>query len=448
MPTDALKPEPMDFRREVYCLLGLPFDALDLEGLATRLRAAAAAHVRCVLSTPNINFVIAATRSRRFRDDILKSDLCVADGMPIIWMARWLGVPLPERVSGSDLFDHLVEEHGRRAMSVYFFGGEAGISSRAHDWVNAQEGGIVSTGHLDPGFGSTEILSEPDLIDAINSKQPDFLILSLGAEKGQAWIERNLDRLNAPIISHLGAVVKFAAGTVRRAPRFMRVTGLEWLWRMKEEPFLWRRYAGDAMGLASLMLGRSLRHAMARPVKLDPVRQPSLRVVHRSDVSALRLEGAWRVDRLEPLREALQAIAERRRSVALDLTRVDEIDSATIGLLLLLRGHCLRQGVGMRIIASSPAVQRAFSFFCVEYLFEPLERARPGPTDGDAADAAHEAGESVAASPGTLTGVPASVAAAAASGFGPATGTRIAREDMRTPVDSSLSAWTEQAPHS
>ena len=90
----------------------------------------------------------------------------------------------------------------------------------------------------------------------------DFLAVSLGAKKGQLWLHRNHQRLTVPVRAHLGVTVNFQAGTVKRAPPRLRAWGLEWLWRIKEEPHLWRRYAHDGWVLLGLIFTRvaSARH--------------------------------------------------------------------------------------------------------------------------------------------------------------------------------------------
>jgi N-acetylglucosaminyldiphosphoundecaprenol N-acetyl-beta-D-mannosaminyltransferase len=88
----------VDFTRRLVCILGLPFDALDIAQAVQRVRAAAFSGQRCFVSTPNLNFAIAARRDSAFRDSVLHSDLSLVDGMPLVWIARLLGQPLHERV--------------------------------------------------------------------------------------------------------------------------------------------------------------------------------------------------------------------------------------------------------------------------------------------------------------------------------------------------------------
>lgn len=250
--------------RHVVSVLGLPFDVVTLEEAERRVREAVDRRQRLFVSTPNLNFVIAARTDAAFRRSVLDSDLSLADGMPIVWVARALGLPLRERVAGSDLFEALKRSSLRPAIKVFFFGGEAGAAEAAAEALNSAGGGLRCVGHLYPGFGSVEDMSAPQVIDAINAAAPDFVVVALGARKGQEWIQRNRHRLEAPVISHLGAVVNFQAERVRRAPRWAARAGAEWLWRILQEPALWRRYWSDGVAFLRLVLSEVVPLVLAR----------------------------------------------------------------------------------------------------------------------------------------------------------------------------------------
>lgn len=245
-----------NLQRDVIALLGLPIDVIDEAGAAARIEAAIRDRRKLFLTTPNLNFLIGCQRDPAFARSVLDSDLSLADGMPLLWLARLLGVPLPERVAGSSLFERLRQTPPGPdviPIRVYYFGGPPGAAEAAAQRTNADGGRMHCVGWASPGFEPVEQLSTPEWLDPINAAQPDFLVIALGAQKGQAWIQRNRAQLNVPVISHLGAVVNFAAGTVSRAPLWVQRFGLEWLWRIKEEPQLWRRYWNDGLGLLRVL---------------------------------------------------------------------------------------------------------------------------------------------------------------------------------------------------
>ena len=243
--------------RQQWMLLGLPFDAVTLDQACDRVFEAIEKRQRCFISTPNLNFVINAKRDPEFAKSVFLSDLNLADGMPLVWAARWLKIPIPERVAGSSLFDELVKKSSpNKPLRVFFFGGDPGVAEKASAVLNDRSDAVVCCGYHDPGRGDVASMSTPEVIAKINAANADFLVVSLGAKKGQAWILHNLEHLTVPAVSHLGAVVNFVAGTVKRAPKIWQTLGLEWLWRIVEEPYLWKRYATD--GLAALKMASGL----------------------------------------------------------------------------------------------------------------------------------------------------------------------------------------------
>ncbi len=348
-----------DFDRKVHCLFGLTFDAVDTGAAVRVLRDAARERRPCFLSTPNLNFVVASQSDPAFRDSVLHSDLSVADGMPLFWVARWLRIPLPERVAGSTLFERLGDSDGV-PMRVFFFGAPDGVAERACARLNARASGLKCVGFDAPGFGSVESMSDDERIARINASGADFVLVSLGARKGQAWIEHNRHCLDAPIVSHLGAVANFVAGTVARAPHWMQRSGLEWLWRIKEEPGLWRRYAGDARAFATLLVTQALPYAVQmRRHRPDAPELAHARVAILGGSRALTLElhGAWSDANSAPLRAALAEVARADGSVRVDLGNATHADSAVVALLALLRAHCLRGGRVCRIDAAPAAIR-------------------------------------------------------------------------------------------
>eukprot|EP00825_Cyclidium_porcatum_P046005 TRINITY_DN7135_c0_g1_i21.p5 TRINITY_DN7135_c0_g1~~TRINITY_DN7135_c0_g1_i21.p5 ORF type:complete len:313 (-),score=37.83 TRINITY_DN7135_c0_g1_i21:177-1115(-) len=245
----------MTTQAPAYCLLGLPFHAVAVNDAVACIRNAIAMRAPLLLTTPNVNFVVACGNDAAFRNAVIDSDLVVADGMPLVWIARLLGLPLRERVAGSEVFQRLrLSAPGPLGpVKVFFFGGPPGVAEVAAGVLNAEARGMVCVGWHSPGYGSVESMSTPEIIDRINASDADFLVVALGAAKGQAWIQQNRARLAVPVQSHLGAVVNFVAGTVSRAPRWIQRAGLEWLWRIKEEPGLWKRYWADGKALLCLL---------------------------------------------------------------------------------------------------------------------------------------------------------------------------------------------------
>ncbi len=361
-----------DFERRVYCLMGLPVDAVTEQETLDRLNEAMTSRSRCVWSTPNLNNLIACQTDCSFRDTMLQSDLLTADGMPLVLMARMLGIPLRERAAGSNVFELLMQGAAGPARA-YFFGGERGVAAKASARLSEVSRFMRCVGYCSPGFGPVEGMCTNQTIDAINDAAPDILVLALGTSRGHAWIRLAASRLDAPIISHLGSVINFVAGTIRRAPAWMQRAGLEWMWRIKEEPHLARRYAQDFAVLMRLFFTRALP-AAAHRLLTEPsgaeFSNARISIERERGALRLRLAGAWGERNLQPLREALAQAAAERANVSIDFERLSHIDPAVMGLIMIARGHQSRCGRRLDIISVSARIRRIFRLYCAEYLLE------------------------------------------------------------------------------
>lgn len=371
-PYGNRSPATVDFDRAVYCLLGLPFDAVNMKHVIHIVRSAASQRAACFISTPNLNFLIACLADRQFRQSVINSDLSIADGMPLVWIARVLGIPILERIPGAGLFEALRSD-AAHPLSVYFFGGPDGVAETACRRLNSESSGVHCTGFASPGFGSVADMSSDATIDAINASKADFLLVSLGAKKGQAWIEHNRGQISVPVISHLGAVVNFVAGRLKRAPSRLQRSGLEWLWRIKEEPGLWRRYFSDGLSLLHLLVTRVIPHCLfirSHAPTRNELDAAVISVRLLTGATLITLSGAWTRENLGPLRQCFSQVAIAGRDVQIDLQQATYIDAAFLGLLMLLHGHQQQQGHALLCLPLNPQLRRIFELACCEFLLD------------------------------------------------------------------------------
>ena len=358
------------FERNVFCLLGLPFDAVDLAGTVGRVRDAAARRQPLFLSTPNLNFLVACLNDRTFRNSVVRSDLSVADGMPMVWIAKWLRIPIRGRVAGSDVFETLRNDR-TAPLSVFFFGGADGVAEVACRRLTVENRGLTCSGYESPGFGSVEEMSTEEIVQRINASKADFLVVSLGARKGQAWIERNRSSLTVPVVSHLGAVLNFVARTIDRAPNWLQKSGLEWLWRIKEEPMLWRRYFRDGLVLLSLLATRVLPYVWylrRNQPSMDQLNAATIETKDERQDYVVRLQGAWTERNLAPLRDCFSMAVLIGKDIRLEMGGVMYVDSAFVGLVQLLQGQQDHHGKQLFVVSPQDPVRRVIKYCCAEYL--------------------------------------------------------------------------------
>ena len=373
---------PDELARDVYCVLGMPIDVIDMATAIERIEAAVDAGRPFLVSTCNLNFLAQSLSDPSFRESVQMSDFATADGMPVLWLARLMGIPFKARIAGSDMFEVLASRKTcRRQLKVFLFGAPEGVAEAAGSRLNAQPRGVVCVGALYPGHGSLADLNRSDFIASINASGADFLAVALGATKGQAWLRHNHQRLTVPVRAHLGAVIGFQAGVVRRAPRVVQKSGLEWLWRIKEEPYLWRRYWRDGCVLLRVLLFRVLPLAVLVQLNRWKVRhaRPNLDVSTRQGVDSVTLCLSGRaVDQhlAGVIAHGRAALAADKPRLIVDLSKVDTVDARFLALLLMMR-KCVagRPGGRLEVVGASAAIKRMFRLNEVAFLLATPEGA-------------------------------------------------------------------------
>lgn len=199
--------------------------------------------------TPNVDHAVLHARNERFRQAYAEASLVLADGMPVVAAARLLGRPLKRRVMGSELAPALFEAAQRRGgCSVFLLGAAPGVAQRAAANIMARWPAVRVVGAYSPPIGFERDAAENKrILKRIADAQPDLLIVGLGAPKQELWTHAHRERIHAKVVLCIGATIDFLAGEKKRAPRWMRHVGMEWLYRMASEPNrLAGRYARDA----------------------------------------------------------------------------------------------------------------------------------------------------------------------------------------------------------
>ncbi|WP_430009720.1 WecB/TagA/CpsF family glycosyltransferase [Methylophaga lonarensis] len=355
------------FHSPVWNVAGLPFHELTIQQTAELLLSYIEQRERCFLSTPNLNFTASAQYDEEFFESVIQSDLVVVDGVSLLVTAKLLRTPFPERVAGSDVFAFLSNTPRENKIKVFFFGGETGVAERAHQRLNESSQGMRSCGFFEPGMGSVEEMSSDEIITLINESEADFLVVALGAKKGQQWIMRNLERLNIPVVSHLGAVINFVAGTVERAPLKWQKYGLEWLWRIRQEPKLIKRYFRDAVTYANLFVTQIqplLWFSKRLKSKALSRERPSGLDLKSGHELVLTMSGCMESEIWPQLDEILELIVldADKRPVIIDGSALDWIGGDIVGRMLLLSGQLKKQGRDLKLRSFSDDVQRLLRY--------------------------------------------------------------------------------------
>jgi N-acetylglucosaminyldiphosphoundecaprenol N-acetyl-beta-D-mannosaminyltransferase len=192
--------------------------------------------------TVNLDYLRLARRDPVFRETLRDADLAVADGMPLVWAAKLAGSSLPERVAGLDLVERIAKHGAPLGWSVFLLGAAPGVADKAGRVLASRYPGLHIAGAYSPpmGFGAEE---NARIVQLVREAAPDVLFVCLGAPRQDLWIHTNIDVLGVPTAIGVGCAFDVISGNVRRAPLWMQRLGLEWLYRLVNEPArLWRRY--------------------------------------------------------------------------------------------------------------------------------------------------------------------------------------------------------------
>ena len=220
----------------------LDLDTVTFDGALTTIRDLVERGEGGAVFTPNVDHVMLAERDVRLRDAYSRSSLSVADGVPIVFASRLIGPKIPEKVSGSDLILPLMELAGQQRWRVYLLGGADGVAFEAADILREQYG-VNIVGVDDSMFHLTPMVSEAAVVDRIAAAQPDLLLVALGCPKQELFIDRLRPVLGRIVAIGVGASLDFVTGRINRAPGWMSRSGLEWCFRLSQEPRrLWKRY--------------------------------------------------------------------------------------------------------------------------------------------------------------------------------------------------------------
>jgi N-acetylglucosaminyldiphosphoundecaprenol N-acetyl-beta-D-mannosaminyltransferase len=218
-------------------ILGIPMAMTDYEGAMDVMDAMVDTRERGWVSAAAVHAVIIAQRDPDLRRALVESTITVPDGMPVVWAANLLGESLPSRVYGPELMNRYCRRSVERDLRVWLYGGrDQGALLQLALNLRREHPGIRIVGGYSPPFRPLTEDEEDDLARQINRDRPDVIWVGIGVPKQEKWILRMRDRLEVPVMCAVGAAFDFHAGRVSQAPLWMQERGLEWTYRIAQEP--------------------------------------------------------------------------------------------------------------------------------------------------------------------------------------------------------------------
>lgn len=206
--------------------------------------------------TPNVDHIVQLETNRELQDVYANAALILTDGKPLLWIAKWYGTPIKEKLSGSDLFPLLCERAAKRGYKMFFLGAAEGVAARAASKLMEKYKGLQVVDTYSPPLGFENNSAEMEKIKVMIKKaKPHILIIGLGCPKQEKFMYYHCKELGVPISLGLGASLDFEAGNVKRAPKWMSDHGLEWLFRITQDPKrMLKRYLVDDLKIFELAI--------------------------------------------------------------------------------------------------------------------------------------------------------------------------------------------------
>jgi N-acetylglucosaminyldiphosphoundecaprenol N-acetyl-beta-D-mannosaminyltransferase len=225
-----------------FRVLGVPVDAVQIPDVITRIETWIASRSEShFIAVTGMHGIVEAQHDPSFGQILQNADLVVPDGMPLVWFGRKCGYVLKHRVYGPDLTRSFCRATGTRYRH-FFYGAAPGVAQNLADFLHAQYG-VCIAGTYAPPFRPLTSEEDAEIVKRIREAEPDVIWVGLSTPKQERWMSEHRNSLHVPVLVGIGAAFDLLTGRIRQAPVWMREHGLEWLFRLWQEPRrLWRRY--------------------------------------------------------------------------------------------------------------------------------------------------------------------------------------------------------------
>jgi len=274
--TARLEPDNGRFKGATFDVLGVRTHAVEIAQVVEQMKGWIRERNGChSIAATSMHGIVEAQHDPSLKDILNSADLVVPDGMPLVWLSRLQGHFLSSRVYGPDLVLAFCEATGGRGYRHFFYGGEPGVANRLAASLKARFPGLNVVGTCSPPFRALSAEENDEMADMIGRAAPDVLWVGLGTPKQERWTHEHKSRLRVPVLVGVGAAFDMLSGRRKQAPRLIREHGLEWFFRLVQEPRrLWRRYLVYGSQFIAYLLLERLRLKNFQASRL-PKRPPS-----------------------------------------------------------------------------------------------------------------------------------------------------------------------------
>lgn len=243
-------------------LMGIPVHKLTMSRLVEICDQRIVEHKPLLLGVVNVAKLVNCRRNPQLRSSVTDADLILADGQGVVWLSRWIGNPLPERVAGIDIMHRLLELSDQKRYRVFFLGAKKDVVEKVVEEVRRQHPNLIVAGYRDGYFSDAE---GEQVAREIQVSRADILFVAMTSPKKENFLSRWSSTMNVTISHGVGGSFDVVAGVTRRAPIWMQKWGLEWFYRVLQEPGrMWKRYLVTNSIFLWLSIGEIFRQRFHR----------------------------------------------------------------------------------------------------------------------------------------------------------------------------------------
>lgn len=362
-------------------ILGVAVDNLTMEEVLDAVEASIAEGGFHQIATANVDFLMKSIHDEELYETLANCDLVLADGAPLVWASRLLGAGLKERVAGADLVPQLARLSAERGYRLFLLGAEEESSAGAAAWMEQNYPGVCIVGRYCPKHMPLEEMDHEEILRRIEAAQPDILLVAFGNPKQEKWLAMHRYRLEVPVCIGVGGSFDFLSGRVSRAPAWMQESGMEWFYRMIQEPSrLARRYFGNAAGLLRYL------PVQVAAMALQGKRRREVRISQETVGSALvlRIDGDFTGAVLPRFESDVHEAVLAGSHVVLDMSNTAYIGADALASLIYIMNvaRCWKRELWLtgldRLLARVVGASRLRRFFrAAPKVAEALRRIQP-----------------------------------------------------------------------
>jgi N-acetylglucosaminyldiphosphoundecaprenol N-acetyl-beta-D-mannosaminyltransferase len=350
----------------VVAILGLPICNVSMKQAIASIDGRIRSGCCYQIATANLDFVRNARRDPELHKVICDCAMVLPDGYPLVLVSRLLGRPLQGRLTGADLTPELAKLSAAKGYRIFLLGSSEENARKATEILLEQHPGAQFVGQYSPPPAPLAEMDNEEIVRRVHEARPDILLVAFGNPKQELWIHRNRERLQVPVSIGIGGTLEMIAGAKRRAPVLMRQLGMEWVWRMLQEPKrLAPRYFHDLVALARY-LPVEMFASWAQSSRRS---SGSLRIGQHEGHCVIAVQNALTDELCGRLRDLVSDAIAANQDVTIDLSGATRIGADGVGTLLDIRRSLMSHDLKLYLLGGNDSIQRLLNAGSLGFMF-------------------------------------------------------------------------------